>query len=220
MTWKIPKQHLYIISRSPRNRVQSCLWPHRIRGIRKNLWILGNFELDFWAIGWLYLGAAFDVSNEVIFVWVLSDGYLDTNWSSYPFQKVSARACQWFSRTTLTLAVRCQPLEWPGFGIFFFVFTCFCKCCITTKFFHSNQKSSKNISVYSVRVCILSYHTRKKHPPPLQPPGHPCVAGAHLSSESDWWLAPVWLVDAELRQATATHRCPGGCREGRFFCLW
>jgi len=48
ITKESSKQLLDSISQSPGNRVQSCLWLHRIR------------ELDFRAIGWLYLGAALD----------------------------------------------------------------------------------------------------------------------------------------------------------------
>ena len=65
ITKKSPQQHLDTISRSLRNRAQSCLWRHKIRGILRNLTyvfydVTRNFELDFRAIGWLYLGAALD----------------------------------------------------------------------------------------------------------------------------------------------------------------
>jgi len=48
----------YTISGSPGNRVQICLWRHRIRGIQQIYDVTGNFKHDFRAIRWLYQDAA------------------------------------------------------------------------------------------------------------------------------------------------------------------
>jgi len=83
MTKKSQKQHLDTISRSPRIRVQSCSWSHRIRKFcripqilwrQRQLWFPGDRLIVPRCCFWLFF---------VIF-WALSDGYLDENWSSTP----------------------------------------------------------------------------------------------------------------------------------------
>jgi len=67
MTKKSQKQQLHTIRRSPGNRGQSCLWRQKFVEFGK-IYVLydvtSNFELDFQAISWSYLGPAFDFSSS------------------------------------------------------------------------------------------------------------------------------------------------------------
>jgi len=59
---------------------------------------------------------------------------------------------------------------------------------------------------------LLTYYHKQKKRPPLQPPRHRCIAVAYVTSTST-----NNRPDSELRYATATHRCLGGCSGGLFY---
>jgi len=77
MAKKSQKQHLDTMSRSPGYRVKvarDVIESVEIGEIYGFFDVTGNFEVDFRAIGWLYLGAASEFSS---FFLALSDGYFD-----------------------------------------------------------------------------------------------------------------------------------------------